>query len=158
MRSRPAAFAQALRHTTAFRRGSKAASFCASGRQVWPSTTLSTGSTGLGSRWMGQWLKRPWQGKKPVENPTDRAKSGTKRSLLVEASGVPVGLSVAGANRNDFKLLAEAIQSIPVRRPEPLAPAPQHLCLDKGYDFEEVRAFGGGFRLCGSPPLAWRRN
>jgi hypothetical protein len=46
---------------------------------------------------------------------------------------VPVGLCVAGANRNDFKLLAETIQSIPVPRSEPLAAAPQHLCLDKGY-------------------------
>ena len=72
-------------------------------------------------------------GKKPVENPTDRAKSGTKRSLLVESSGVPVGLAVAGANKNDFKLLAETLQSLPVPRPEPLADAPQHLCLDKGY-------------------------
>jgi putative transposase len=59
---------------------------------------------------------------------------------LVEASGVPVGLCVAGANKNDFKLLAETLQSLPVARPEPRAEAPQHLCLDKGYDFEEVRA------------------
>jgi putative transposase len=53
---------------------------------------------------------------------------------------VPVGLCVAGANKNDFKLLAETLQSLPVPRPEPLAETPQHLCLDKGYDFEEVRA------------------
>ena len=70
----------------------------------------------------------------------DRSKQGTKRSLLVEASGVPVGLCVAGANKNDFKLLVETLRSIPVERPEPLADAPQHLCLDKGYDYEEVRA------------------
>ena len=70
----------------------------------------------------------------------DRAKRGTKRSLLVEAGGVPVGLCVAGANKNDFKLLVETLRSIPVPRPEPLAEAPQHLCLDKGYDYEEVRA------------------
>jgi putative transposase len=70
----------------------------------------------------------------------DRSKQGTKRSLLVEASGVPVGLCVAGANKNDFKLLAETLQSLPVPRPEPRAEAPQHLCLDKGYDYEEVRA------------------
>jgi putative transposase len=93
---------------------------------------------------MGRWPKRLWRGKKTGPNPTDRAKSGTKRSLLVEGSGVPVGLAVAGANRNDFKLLAETLQSIPVPRPEPLAHAPQHLCLDKGYDFEEVRALTAG--------------
>jgi putative transposase len=94
---------------------------------------------------MGPWPKRPWQGKKTGPNPTDRAKSGTKRSLLVEASGVPVGLSVAGANRNDFKLLAETLQSLPVPRPAPSPAHPQHLCLDKGYDFEEVRRLAAAF-------------
>jgi transposase len=79
-------------------------------------------------------------GKKPAENPTDRAKRGTKRSLLVEAGGVPVGLSVAGANRNDFKLFAETVQSIPVEKPKPTPRRPQHVCLDKGYDYDEVRA------------------
>ena len=59
---------------------------------------------------------------------------------------MPVGLCVAGANQNDFKLLAETIQSLPVARPEPLAEAPQHLCLDnKGYDFEEVRVAASAF-------------
>ena len=49
-------------------------------------------------------------------------------------------LAVAGANKNDFKLVVETLQSLPVPRPEPTAEAPQHLCLDKGYDYEEVRA------------------
>ena len=53
---------------------------------------------------------------------------------------MPVGLSVAGANRNDFKRLAETFQSIPVARPKPTKRHPQHVCLDKGYDDEEVRA------------------
>lgn len=52
---------------------------------------------------------------------------------------MPVGLCVAGANRNDFKLLRETIESIPVPRPEPSEERPQGLCLDKGYDYEEVR-------------------
>jgi putative transposase len=78
--------------------------------------------------------------KKPGESPVDRAKRGTKRSLLVEAGGVPVGLCVAGANKNDFKLLVETLRSIPVPRPTPSAAQPQHLCLDRGYDYEEVRA------------------
>jgi putative transposase len=75
----------------------------------------------------------------------DRGKQGTKRSLLVEASGVPVGLAVAGANKNDFKLLAETLWSIPVERPEPTAKSPQHLCLDKGYDYQEVRWIAEAF-------------
>jgi Transposase DDE domain len=56
-----------------------------------------------------------------------------------------VGLCVAGANRNDFKLFANTILSIPVERPEPSAQWPQHLCLDKGDDFEEVRGRAAAF-------------
>jgi transposase len=61
------------------------------------------------------------------------------------ASGVPVGLSVAGANKNDFKLFVETLLSSPVERPTPSAAQPQHLCLDKGYDFEEVRGLAAAF-------------
>jgi putative transposase len=78
-------------------------------------------------------------GEKTGKNPTDRAKSGTKRSLLTEANGVPVGLAVAGANVNDFKLVRETVKSIPTRRPRPSLGKPQNLCLDKGYDYDEVR-------------------
>ncbi len=53
--------------------------------------------------------------------------------------GVPVGLEVAGANRHDMKLVRATVDSIPVERPAPTREEPQGLCLDKGYDFEEVR-------------------
>lgn len=52
---------------------------------------------------------------------------------------MPIGLSVAGANINDFKLLRETIASVPVERPRPTRGAPQGVCLDKGYDYDEVR-------------------
>jgi putative transposase len=58
---------------------------------------------------------------------------------------VPVGCAVAGANRNDFKLLRETVESVPVARPEPTAGAPQGLCLDKGYDYAEVRELAEEF-------------
>jgi len=41
---------------------------------------------------------------------------------------------VAGANVHDTKLLRQTIEAIVVDRPEATAEAPQHLCLDKGYD------------------------
>jgi putative transposase len=41
---------------------------------------------------------------------------------------------IAGANIHDAKLLEATIESIVVERPEPNEDAPQHLCLDKGYD------------------------
>ena len=70
----------------------------------------------------------------------DRSKRGTKRSLCVEGGGVPVALSVAGANRNDFKLLEETLHAFARKKPRPTKTKPQHMLLDKGYDYEEVRA------------------
>ncbi len=52
-------------------------------------------------------------------NPTDRGKTGVKRSLLTEAQGIPVGLAVAGANRHDPKLVRATVDSLPVPRPAP---------------------------------------
>lgn len=87
----------------------------------------------------GAMTKAPLGGEKTGPNPTDRGKAGVKRSVLTEADGVPVGLVVAGANRNDMKLVRETIESIPLERPAPTPQHPQGLCLDKGYDYEEVR-------------------
>ena len=52
---------------------------------------------------------------------------------------MPVGVAVDGANRNDFKMARQTIESIPVARPAPTAAEPQGMCLDKGYDYDEVR-------------------
>ena len=71
-------------------------------------------------------------------NPTDRSKSGTKRSILVDGKGVPIGVSVDGANRHDMKMSKATLQSIVIYRPEPTIRSKQHMCLDKGYDFPEV--------------------
>lgn len=68
------------------------------------------------------------------KNPTDRGKKGVKRSLLVEASGGPLAVVVAGANVHDTKLLKATLEAIVVERPQPTVEKPQHLCLDKGYD------------------------
>ena len=84
-------------------------------------------------------------GKKCGPNPTDRAKNGVKRSLLTEAHGVPIGLAVDGANRNDFKMMKVTLESIPVKRPKPTRRNPQGLCLDKGYDYDEVRELAREF-------------
>src|SRR5215475_2123467 len=87
----------------------------------------------------GAMTKAPLGGKKGGKNPTDRGKIGTKRSVLTDGSGVPIGLAVAGANRNDFKLGRETIERIAVERPDPTPDTPQGMCLDKGYDYDEVR-------------------
>ena len=70
-------------------------------------------------------------------NPTDRAKNGVKKSLLVEKDGGPLAITIAGANVPDARLLAATIEAIVLERPEPEPEHPQHLCLDKGYDNDE---------------------
>ena len=47
---------------------------------------------------------------------------------------------MAGANRPDMKLVAPTLYSLVVERPEPTPEQPQGLCLELGYDYEEVRA------------------
>ena len=88
----------------------------------------------------GAMTKAPLGGEKTGPNPTDRGKSGVKRSLLTEGHGVPIGLVVEGANRHDMKLVRMTIESLVVVRPEPNEERPQGVCLDKGYDYDEVYA------------------
>jgi putative transposase len=77
---------------------------------------------------------------------------------------VPIGLAVAGANVNDFKLLEQTIASIPIERPQPTAEQPQGLCLDKGYDYPEVYelvaefGFTAHVRACGEEAKAIKRE
>ena len=41
--------------------------------------------------------------------------------------------------------MAATLQSIPVKRPKPTRNRPQGLCLDKGYDYQEVRELAQEF-------------
>jgi transposase len=84
-------------------------------------------------------------GGKTGPNPTDRGKSGVKRSTLTDAAGLPLAVEVAGANRHDMKLTAATLAGIVVKRPRPTRETPQGLCLDKGYDYNEVRAIVAAF-------------
>lgn len=38
-----------------------------------------------------------------------------------------------------MKLVKETLSSVPINRPKPTKDSPQGLCLDKGYDYDEVR-------------------
>jgi putative transposase len=79
--------------------------------------------------------KRRWAGKKTGPNPTDRAKSGTKRHVLTDGGGVPIGVVITAANTPDKAALAELLDARVVR---PLPHTEQHLCLDKGYDYADA--------------------
>jgi putative transposase len=107
---------------------------------------------GINWNWLsmdGAMSKAPLGGKKSGPNPTDRAKSGTKRSVITESAGIPLGLAVDGANVVDFKLARDTIASIPIKRPRPTPARPQGVCLDKGYDYREVDALLREFRFTG---------
>lgn len=77
---------------------------------------------------------------------------------------MPVGLTVAGANRHDMKLVRETLEGIIVSRPEPSTKQPQGLCLDKGYDYQEVRdlvaefGFTAHIRARGEEAVALKRE
>ena len=62
-----------------------------------------------------------------------------------------MGLVIDGANRNDMKLTRATLESIPKKveehRQEALKKGPQNLCLDKGYDYPEVRQLVDEFGL-----------
>jgi transposase len=44
-----------------------------------------------------------------------------------------------------MRLVGQTIQSIPVKRPEPTRRKPQGMCMDKGYDYPEVRELIAAF-------------
>ena len=106
----------------------------------------SVACSGSGNRPTRCWARPGSGGKKTGKNPTDRGKVGTKKSLLVDGDGGPLGVVIAGANVVEQKLLKETIEAIVVERPDP-SDEEQNLCLDKGYDNPNGReaAKAGGY-------------
>jgi putative transposase len=97
---------------------------------------------GIDWDWMsmdGAMTKAPLGGEKTGRNPTDRGKLGVKRSLLTEGHGIPVGWTIAGANRHAMKMVQATLAHIVGERPAPTEDHPQGMGLDKGYDYAEVR-------------------
>jgi putative transposase len=82
--------------------------------------------------------KSTFRGDKTGENPTDRAKLGVKRHILTDQRGTPLSVAISGANVHDMKTLEETLDSIAIKRPVPIIYYPQHLCLDKGYDYPVI--------------------
>lgn len=56
---------------------------------------------------------------------------------MCEGDGIPIGLAVDGANRHDMKLVGATLESVVLERPK--SGIRSNLCLDKGYDYDEVR-------------------
>jgi putative transposase len=79
----------------------------------------------------------PLGGEETGRNPTDRGKQGSKIHLLVDEKGAPLALHITGANEHDKWSADDLIVSIVVERPDP-EQIEQHLCADKGYDYDDV--------------------
>jgi len=81
--------------------------------------------------------KAPCGGEKAGRSPVDRGKRGIKRSVAVDAHGIPLAVVTAPANRHDSPLLA---QTLDAARAEELLPEGASIrLLDRGYDSEATR-------------------
>ena len=59
--------------------------------------------------------------------------------MLTDAVGVPLGLAVEAANRHDKKLVGRTLNNLAIRRPAPTTRHKQNMCMDKGYDYPDIR-------------------
>lgn len=85
----------------------------------------------------GSQHKAPCGGEATGPNCTDKGRSGWKWSVATDTAGIPIGVISGPANRNDCKLLAATLDDIATRG---LLDEIETLHLDRGYDFEFVRA------------------
>lgn len=87
-------------------------------------------------------VKAPCGGEAAGRSPVDRGKQGTKRSLLTDGSGIPLGVVVAPANRHDSPLLRPTLECLSRLDPGLGAGLPETITvhLDAGYDSQVTRA------------------
>jgi transposase len=81
--------------------------------------------------------KAPCGGEKAGTSPVDRGKQGIKRSVAVDADGIPLGFATAPANRHDSPLLGETMDG--VEEILGALPEPVRVHLDRGYDSDLTR-------------------
>ena len=82
-------------------------------------------------------VKAPCGGEAADRSPVDRGKQDTKRSVLVNGQGLPIGCVIAGANCNDSPLLAPPLDKLSrfgFDLPERIT-----VHLDAGYDSNKTR-------------------
>ena len=75
--------------------------------------------------------KAPCGGEMAGRSPVDRGKGGIKRSMVVDACGIPLGIVIAPANRHDSPLLDDTLNTL-----QPLGELPDRTSvhLDRAYD------------------------
>jgi transposase len=75
-------------------------------------------------------------------SPVDRRRSGTKHTLMVDPSGVPLATRTAGANASDHRQILPLVLDFPKVGGVPGRPKelPDEAYADRGYDSEATRA------------------
>ena len=91
--------------------------------------------------------------------PVDRARTGSKHHLLVDATGIPLAVSLTGGNRNDVTQLLPLLDDLAARpvagkvgRPRQ---KPDMVLADRGYDHDKYRRL---LRRRGIRPVIARRG
>jgi len=84
----------------------------------------------------GSLHKSPCGGEGTGKNPTDRGKLGWKWSIVTDRAGIPFGVAIDGANRNDSVMLAPTLDDA---REKGLLQEIETIWLDRGYDSEATR-------------------
>jgi hypothetical protein len=87
----------------------------------------------------GCMTKAPAKSETSGPSPVDRRKLGLKRSTATDATGIPVGVVAAGANRHDSKLLEPTIEAAKAQLGTALPEHPR-IHLDSAYHGRPVAA------------------
>ena len=82
----------------------------------------------MGLRARRRWSKSAWE-----LTPPTGGKNGRKRSLLVDARGIPLSLVASGANRHDSYLLGATLGAVVCPRPAAGNGQIETLCADAAY-------------------------
>jgi transposase len=106
--------------------------------------------------------KAPCGGEKAGRSPVDRGKRGLKRSMAVDAKGIPLGSVSAPANRHDSPLLIPTLKA--ASGSLGALPEGASVHLDRGYDSllsrERLEELGLGWEISGKgkPAPYWATN
>jgi transposase len=92
----------------------------------------------------GSQHKAPSGGEGTGPSPVDRGKRGWKWSLFADRHGIPIGWTIAGANRNDCVLLEPTLDAVAARG---LLLECETLHLDRGYDSGVTRRLVAGIGI-----------
>lgn len=96
-------------------------------------------------------------GAKTGPDPTNRSKPGSKHHVVTDGNGIPLNVTLTGANRHDVTQLLPVIDGIPPVAGKPGHPRqrPEKVYADRAYDSEPHRE---ELRMRGIEPHLARRN